>query len=226
MNFRCSLWALVVAGATAPAFADVTYLTQTRTLEVSASSSTQAEDFASAPDFGLWDESIEVTAAGVPPQGDSSAFASQKSRLDSTGISMVGTCSAVDGYFGGGAGGGSGVSSLDVTFDITGGGGPWWFSATGRTGQNSYLIATFERVSPSPAILYHKHGIDQSPPWFASGTLIDGTYRFRASAKGATPGPGTGSYTQNYTFSLNIPSPGAPAAMLAGLGLMARRRRV
>lgn len=225
MSTRLPLSFMLLAGAAIPAFADVTYISQARTLEVSASSSTQAEDFTSAPGFGLWDEAIEVTAAGVPPQGDSSAFASQRSLLDATGISMVGTCSAVDGYFGGGAGGGSGISSLDVTFEITGGGTPWWFSATGRTSQNSYLIATFERLSPSPAVVYYRHGISETPPWFASGMLTDGVYRFRASAKGATPGPGTGEYTQNYTFSLNVPSPGAPAALAVG-GLLISRRRV
>ncbi|MCC6677625.1 MAG: hypothetical protein IT436_10820 [Phycisphaerales bacterium] len=217
--------AALVAGLAASASASVTYTSQNRSAYARGGQPPVSSEPIVAAGFGPFDAEAYAVFPN-PGWADSWGRAIQHSTLDESGIVFTGFCEGLDGYGAGGSGVGAGISTLDVTFTVSGSAGLTWqldgmYDPSGR--EPSGLLIELTRASTIPETLFIYRGYD---PISASGALPDGEYRFRTNASGGWSGVGTGQASLGYDIRLGIvPGPG-PLVMAAVTGpLFAAQRR-
>ncbi|MCC6677626.1 MAG: hypothetical protein IT436_10825 [Phycisphaerales bacterium] len=223
---RLALASLLVAGAMTPAYADVMYdLGRGIDLRISGWGSSTADTLFAPSADGPWDSELEISLPHPSGTPTSTARAVHHSRLESGSLHLSGLVEASNADAAGGAAraeqflsgaitynGPDVECSLDIAALVIGGSSDFYFNLA--------------RTSPSSASIFRISLDDRSPAsYHATGLLTAGTYSIAMqafTAHAATP-PGPASIA--FALVLTLPAPGAPAAMLAALGLVARRGR-
>jgi hypothetical protein len=211
-----------VAVFVSPAFAQLSYVSQARSIEAFAGFMDPPQSV-SASNFGVFDQSLDITGVNPDSQPASNGFASQHSELLPGGITMSGRLGGTDNYPFGGTGEGAGYSLLDVTFSLS--------------QPAPFHLAASESRNPGAAtewaiILYQGSTtlFDWEAKPFSSisltidGTLQPGTYRLYGAWYDGWRGTGTGTRFSDYRLAMLLPEP-ASALPLLLLGGFCRRSR-
>lgn len=195
---------LAVMASAGTARGQMTFLSQTRSVSAQTENGTQAF---SHPNLLEWTGS----ASSSYPIGSASASAWQISDLRASRIAMRS-------YTGGSnqnAFTAIGISTLDVTFRL--------------------LAATPYEIAQDPLRAHGQSSVQlttgTTTVFYYNGTTLGGVlepgvYRLRASLYSQAPWTGPDWAADcNASFIMNVPSPGAGAALLVGVGVAANRRR-
>ncbi|MBN8643864.1 MAG: hypothetical protein J0L61_01315 [Planctomycetes bacterium] len=193
----------------ASASASILYTNQQRSITATASAdfgSTVVTQSLSAPDFGPFNEGLEVLAISTTGQHSGLGRADQESTLEPLRIFASGGWS---GLRSGGPGGW--------------GGGTSWFSVTFLLEEPSDFTFRVGLVPGGPFMFSGPDGFLIDQEGFHSGTLHPGTYSLTAQASGGASFPASGG-----GFSLElllVPAPASVGAVAPLIALTAARRR-
>lgn len=211
---------LILLVIASPAFAQINYLSQTRSIEAFAGF-TDPPQTVSATDFLVFDRMLDISGPNPDGQPPSNGFASQHSELLPAGIVMSGRLGGTDNYRFGGSGEGAGYSLLDVTFSLA---QPMPFHLTAS-----------ESDAPSAATQWSvmlSQGSTRLFAWEATpfsslsiavdGTLNPGMYTLHGAWYDGWQGAGTGTRFSNYALAFNVPEPGL---LVSFIPLLFLRRR-
>jgi hypothetical protein len=204
-----------------PAFAQLNYVSQTRSVTATAGF-IDAPHVSSAAGFGVFDQTLDITGPNPDDQPASNGFASQHSELLPGGISMNGRLGGTDNYRFGGFGEGSGYSLLDVSFSVA--------------QPTSFHLSASESRNPGAATEWAvmlKQGSNALFDWRAQpfssisitidGTLEPGNYSIYSAWYDGWLGTGTGTRFSDYSMAFSVPEPCTFG--LLGLGMLTMRRR-
>jgi hypothetical protein len=210
---------LILLVIASPTFAQIHYVSQTRSIEAFAGF--DPPQTVSATDSLAFDQSLDISGLNPDGQPPSNGFASQHSELLPAGIVMSGRLGGTDNYRFGGSGEGAGYSLLDVTFSLA---QPMPFHLTASESDNPSAATQWSvTLSQGSTRLF---GWEATP--FSSlsiaidGTLPPGTYTLRGAWYDGWQGAGTGTRFSNYALAFNVPEPGL---LVSFIPLLFLRRR-
>jgi hypothetical protein len=205
-----------------PAFAQLNYVSQSRSITAYAGFIAPPQSVSSAG-FGTFDNTLDITGANPDNQPDSNGFAYQHSELLPAGVVMQGRLGGTDNYPYAGFGEGAGYSLLDVSFTVT---QPVPFHLSASESRNPGASTEWAvMLSQGSTTLF-----DWEAKPFSSiaitvdGTLQPGTYRLYGAWYDGWHGSSYGTRFSDYALSFAVPEPFA-LAPCALLGLALRRRQ-